>query len=105
MNNKRKPLNEKLDKFIFGREEQNGKPADGSKQTRQSEQDLEKEPNDLLDKLIKDSPRKEKPIRVSLDLSPDMHKKLTNLANRTGRKKSEILRILLEQAFDEINIE
>jgi hypothetical protein len=105
MNNKRKPLNEKLDKFIFGREEENGKPADDSKKTRQSEQDLEKKLSDLLDKLTKDSPRQEKPIRVSLDLSPDMHNKLTNLANRTGRKKSEILRILLEQAFEEINIE
>jgi hypothetical protein len=105
MSNTRKPLNEKLDKFIFGREDTNGKFTDNSETAKQSEQDLEKESNDLLDKLTKDSPRKEKPIRVSLDLSPPMHKKLTNLANRTGRKKSEILRILLEQAFEEINIE
>ncbi|NDJ21017.1 ribbon-helix-helix protein, CopG family [Nostoc sp. B(2019)] len=105
MNNRRKPLNEKLDSFIFGRESQNDKPATDSKKATQSAKDLDKESNDLLDRLTKESSRREKPIRVSLDLSPSMHKKLTNLANRTGRKKSEILRILLEQAFEEISAE
>jgi predicted DNA-binding protein len=64
------------------------------------------QPNsELLEKLTKDETRKERPIRVSLDLTPEMHKKLTNLANHTERKKSKILRILLEQAFQEIHID
>ncbi|WP_339380574.1 ribbon-helix-helix protein, CopG family [Coleofasciculus sp. FACHB-SPT9] len=41
-------------------------------------------------------------MRVSLDLSPKMHRQLTNLANRTGRKKSEVLRILLAQVLTEL---
>jgi len=98
MTNKRKPLNEKIDKFIFGEDDSNGKTTAKSKEAQ-------KQSNDLLGKLTKESTAKEKPIRVSLDLTPEMHKKLTSLANRTGRAKAEILRILLEQAFDEIDIE
>jgi hypothetical protein len=45
MSNTRKPLNEKLDKFIFGREDTNGKFTDNSETAKQSEQDLEKESN------------------------------------------------------------
>lgn len=98
MSAKRKRLNDNADKFIFGDDEPSKKATTPAKKP-------EKKSNDLLNKLTQESAPREKPIRVSLDLTPDMHAKLTNLANRTGRKKSEILRILLEQAFDEINIE
>lgn len=56
----------------------------------------------LLEKLKKEPQQRVKPIRVSLDLDPEMHQQLTELANRLGRKKSEVLRILLTQALDEI---
>jgi hypothetical protein len=98
MTTKRKRLDDNAGKFIFGDDEP-------SKKTTTSAKKPENESNDLLNKLSQESAPREKPIRVSLDLTPDMHQKLTNLANRTGRKKSEILRILLEQAFEEINIE
>jgi len=97
MTTKRKRLDDNADKFIFGSDEPNKKTTGSTKKP-------ENESNDLLNKLTQESAPREKPIRVSLDLTPDMHKKLTSLANRTGRKKSEILRILLEQAFDEIDI-
>jgi len=96
MTPKRKKLDENVGKFIFDDEP--------NKKTTTSAKKPENESNDLLNKLTQESAPREKPIRVSLDLTPDMHKKLTSLANRTGRKKSEILRILLEQAFDEIDI-
>lgn len=76
-----------------------------SQEKERNKSSQKKESSNLLNELIKEDTPREKPIRVSLDLTPEMHRKLTALANRTGRKKSEILRILLEQAFDEINIE
>lgn len=98
MTDKRKKLDDDPNKFIYGDDKLN-------KKTTGSVKKPENKSNDLLNKLTQESPSREKPIRVSLDLTPDMHKKLTNLANRTGKKKSEILRILLEQAFEEIDIE
>jgi hypothetical protein len=56
----------------------------------------------LLEKLKKEPLQRVKPIRVSLDLDPEMHQRLTDLANRLGRKKSEVLRILITQALTEI---
>ncbi|MBD2527273.1 hypothetical protein [Nostoc sp. FACHB-133] len=98
MNAKRKRLDDNADKFIFGDDEPDQKTTGAAKKP-------EKQSNHLLDKLIQESTPRERPIRVSLDLSPEMHSKLTNLANRTGRKKAEILRVLLEQAFDEIEFD
>lgn len=56
----------------------------------------------LLELLKKEPQQRVKPIRVSLDLDPEMHQRLTELANRLGRKKSEVLRILITQALAEI---
>ncbi len=56
----------------------------------------------LLEKLKKEPQQRVKPIRVSLDLDPEMHQRLTELANRLGRKKSEVLRILITQALLEL---
>lgn len=98
MNTKRKKLDDDAGKFIFGGDEPDNKPTSTAKKT-------DKQSNDLLEKLSQQSTPRERPVRVSLDLSPEMHSKLTNLANRTGRKKAEILRVLLEQAFEEIDFE
>ncbi|MEP0755728.1 ribbon-helix-helix protein, CopG family [Trichocoleus sp. Lan] len=91
----RKTLNAAADKFIFG-EPESEPPIE--KSSPPPTQDA----GGLLEKLQKDEPPKERPIRVSLDLSPEMHRRLTNLANRTGRKKSEVLRILLAEALAEL---
>lgn len=98
MNTKRKKLDDNAGKFIFGDDEPDKKPTGTAKK-----QELKS--NNLIEQLTQESTPREKPIRVSLDLSPEMHSKLTNLANRTGRKKAEILRVLLEQAFEEINFD
>jgi hypothetical protein len=96
----RKTLNDAADKFIFGEPEPElatEKPSATSPSTH--------EPSGLLEKLQKEESPKERPIRVSLDLSPEMHRQLTNLANRTGRKKSEVLRILLAEALAKLEEE
>lgn len=98
MNTRRKKLDDDAGKFIFGDDEPDKKTTSAAKKQKLQS-------NDLLEKLTQQSTPREKPIRVSLDLSPEMHSKLTNLANRTGRKKAEILRVLLEQAFEGIEFE
>lgn len=98
MNAKRRRLDDSAGKFIFGNDEPDKKTSGAAKK-----QELES--SDLLSKLTQESTPRERPIRVSLDLSPEMHSKLTSLANRTGRKKAEILRVLLEQAFEGIDLE
>ncbi|MBD1893103.1 ribbon-helix-helix domain-containing protein [Coleofasciculus sp. FACHB-129] len=92
----RKTLNASADKFIFGELEPE------SADEKPSSSPPVPEPGGLLEKLQKEESPKERPIRVSLDLSPEMHRRLTNLANRTGRKKSEVLRILLAEALAEV---
>ncbi len=44
-------------------------------------------------------PAKEATVRLSVDLSQSMHAKLSSLAHKTGRKKAEIVRMLLEEAL------
>lgn len=98
MNTRRKRLDDDAANFIFPEDEPNKKTTGAAKKQKLQS-------NDLLEKLTQQSTPREKPIRVSLDLSPEMHSKLTNLANRTGRKKAEILRVLLEQAFEGIELD
>lgn len=98
MNTTRKKLDDNAGKFIFGNDEPEKKTTSAAKKP-------EKQSNDLLDKLTQQSNPREKPFRISLDLSPEMYFKLTKLATRTGRKKAEILRVLLEQAFEGIDLD
>lgn len=90
----KKTLDDVAAQFIFGKLE----PEDTSTQTSSSSSDSSR----LLDKLKKQPQQRVRPIRVSLDLDPEMHQRLTDLAHRLGRKKSEVLRILITQALAEI---
>ncbi|MEA5578717.1 CopG family transcriptional regulator [Anabaena sp. UHCC 0451] len=45
---------------------------------------------------------KEPIIRLTVDLPESMHRKLSMLAAKTGRKKAEIVRLLLDEAFQEL---
>lgn len=62
----------------------------------------EKTPNDspLLDKF--QTPPKEATIRFTVDLPASMHRKLSLLAARTGKKKAEIVRVLLDEALEDV---
>jgi hypothetical protein len=95
----RKKLGDTAAQFIFGEKAQ-PEPEPPEPKIK-SNQKPKAEPSPLLEKLIKDPQERVKPVRVSLDLDPDTHKRLTDLANRLGRKKSEVLRILVAQALDE----
>jgi len=57
-----------------------------------------KEPS-LMSKL--QAPDKEATVRFTVDMSETLHRKLSMLAARTGRKKVDIVRMLLEDGLKE----
>ena len=57
-----------------------------------------KEPS-LMSKL--QAPDKEATVRFTVDMSESLHRKLSMLAARTGRKKVDIVRMLLEDGLKE----
>ena len=58
-----------------------------------------KEPS-LMSKL--QAPDKEATVRFTVDMSESLHRKLSMLAARTGRKKVDIVRMLLEEGLKEV---
>ena len=58
-----------------------------------------KEPS-LMSKL--QAPDKEATVRFTVDMSESLHRKLSMLAAKTGRKKVDIVRMLLEEGLKEV---
>ncbi|MEG3884813.1 hypothetical protein QT971_11435 [Microcoleus sp. herbarium19] len=59
-----------------------------------------KEPS-LMSKL--QAPNKEATVRFTVDMSESLHRKLSMLAAKTGRKKVDIVRMLLEDGLKEVD--
>jgi len=57
--------------------------------------------NNIMAKLK--TPAKEATIRFTVDLTESMHRKLSMLAAKTGRKKAEIVRMLLDEALTNVD--
>lgn len=66
-------------------------------QHAQQTKDINKKESSLMSKL--NLPQKEATIRLSVDLPLSLNQKLSDLAHKTGRKKAEIVRLLLDEAF------
>lgn len=49
-------------------------------------------------------PAKEATVRITVDLAESMHRKLSMLSARTGRKKAEIVRTLLEDLLKDVDM-
>jgi hypothetical protein len=54
----------------------------------------------LMSKL--QAPDKEATVRFTVDMSETLHRKLSMLAAKTGRKKVDIVRMLLEDGLKEV---
>lgn len=67
------------------------KPASTPKSTK----------SNLMSQLQSTTP-KEPTIRLTVDLPESMHRKLSVLAAKTGRKKVEIVRFLLDEALKDV---
>ena len=61
------------------------------------------EPQPSIMSQLQQVPPKEATIRLTVDLTESMHRKLSMWAAKTGRKKSELVRFLLDQALQEVD--
>lgn len=94
-NPKRKPLNDKLaESFVYGQQTEPIIEVE-------SPQPTSKKTKNLMEKL--ESPAREPTIRLTVDLAESVHKKLSLLAARTGKKKAEIVRMLLDEALEGVD--
>lgn len=106
MTKPRKRLGDSLaNEFVFGdqAEPQPENKANTSSENKQPKSKTAKAnpSKDIMSKLS--LPEKEATIRLTVDLSESMHRKLSLLAARTGRKKVDIVRMLLDEALQEVD--
>ncbi|BAY95561.1 MULTISPECIES: CopG family transcriptional regulator [unclassified Tolypothrix] len=117
MTKKRKPLDDALaHEFVYGQKDELKEPEQVITQNQQEpEPQPEPEPKpialptptpqpikpSIMSQLPPTTP-KEATIRLTVDLSESMHRKLSMLAARTGRKKAEIVRFLLDEALKDV---
>ena len=124
---KRKPLDSVLEEFVFGTKEaallptapEVASPAPTASQTpetveaalpAQTAPEFEAPAAEPIPVQSKESslthrlqaPDKEATVRFTVDMSESLHRKLSMLAARTGRKKVDIVRMLLEDGLKEV---
>jgi macrodomain Ter protein organizer (MatP/YcbG family) len=114
MTKKRKPLDDSLaSEFVFGGDKpQTGAAPEEEATTVESEttpiapmsdKPVEKQSKELslMEKLQLEA--KEGTKRFTIDLRESVHRKLSILAAKTGRTKADIVRMLLDEALEDIN--
>lgn len=104
----RKSLDNALaQEFVYGRQDEpelvEGAP-DQELKLKELPQELplelpQKEP-DLMTRL--QTPPKEATVRFTVDLPESMHRRLSILAAKTGKKKADIVRVLLDQEMKDL---
>jgi hypothetical protein len=87
--------------FVYGESEQPPLPPEKAKPSEPPAEPEPKEKSSLMSRLMK-SPEKEATVRLTVDLSESMHRKLSILCAKTGRKKAEVVRMLLDEALSEV---
>jgi hypothetical protein len=106
---KRKPLEDVLSEseFVFG-----SSPEPASKTTSPEPPPETPTPTPSPINPVKESklmiklqiPEKEATVRFTVDMSESLHRKLSVLAAKTGRKKVDIVRIFLEEGLKDVEI-
>uniref|UniRef100_B8HZQ5 CopG domain protein DNA-binding domain protein n=1 Tax=Cyanothece sp. (strain PCC 7425 / ATCC 29141) TaxID=395961 RepID=B8HZQ5_CYAP4 len=97
MSKSRKPLDDALAKeFVYG-EHTSSRPT----QPEPTSLPISQPESNLMAKLLDGEP-KEATIRLTVDLPESMHRKLSLLSARTGKKKAAIVRLLLTEALEEV---
>jgi hypothetical protein len=87
--------------FVYGEPEQLPPPPDKAQPSKPPVEPKPQEKSSLMSKLMQ-STEKEATVRLTVDLSESMHRKLSILCARTGRKKAEVVRMLLDEALSEV---
>ncbi len=99
---RRKPLGDALgSEFVFGTPEPQettpeSHPVAPAKETQPKE-------GDILSRVLAPTEERERMIRFTADLPESLHRKLTMLAAKSGKKKVEIVRAILEEVLKDVN--
>lgn len=95
----RKPLGDALaEKFVYGNNESASPISEVSKDLPTPEKE-----ETLMARLLEAPEQKEATIRFTVDLPESTHRKLSILAAKSGRKKAEIVRALLDNLLKNLN--
>lgn len=107
MNKTRKPLDKSIaNEFVFGKEiQQNTEDNDlvSSTTLHTLNEVLPVASKTVMQKITEIPTQKEAMIRFTVDLPESLHTKLSILAAKTKRKKSEIVRILISDALENLD--
>lgn len=109
----RKALDESLaSEFVYGASQETSQPVDeaevdvievASETVEMKESsDRPSTKTDLMSKLMQMA-EKEPTVRLTVDLPESMHRSLSILCARTGKKKAEIVRMLLDDVLKKLN--
>jgi hypothetical protein len=122
---KRKPLGSAMEEFVFGAQEAASIPAQPEVRSSATTPTALLTPETLPTPTVSEpeslaaesipvqlkenslthrlqAPDKEATVRFTVDMSESLHRKLSMLAARTGRKKVDIVRMLLEDGLREV---
>lgn len=119
MKKTRKPLGDALaEQFVYGEIDKPVEPVEpiepiepvepapppvtnAPNMKKEKTQTLDKSRESSLMNMLQTEP-KEPTVRFTVDLSESMHRKLSILAAQTGRKKADIVRMLLDKALADV---
>jgi predicted DNA-binding protein len=59
--------------------------------------------DDILNRVLTPTEDRERMIRFTADLPESLHRKLTMLAAKSGKKKVEIVRAILEEVLKDVD--
>lgn len=57
----------------------------------------------IMSQLLESATEKEATIRLTVDMPESMHRKLSMFCARTGKKKADVVRLLLNEALQELD--
>ena len=116
MNKKRKSLDDALaSEFVYGQKQEEQSQPVTTEVEQETTPEIESSPKknisakstktkktSIVSRLKQDS-EKEPTVRLTVDLPQSMHRKLSVLAAKTGKKKAEIVRFLLDEVLEEVD--
>ncbi len=102
---RRKPLNDALaQNFVYGENDYSSDPSSNESNPSQETEQASMTKKSLLNKFLEEPTPKEPTKRFTVDLPESMHRKLSILAAKSGRKKSEIVRLLLSDLLEDVEV-
>ena len=99
MTEKRKRLDDRFKAFVKGADDSGG--AENKQKTAKAPEPKTRSNGDLMSELMK--PAKVRRVPVTLTMNEELNKRLTGLARKTERTRSELVEIALEKLFEQVD--